>query len=557
LDDANAPGRRLRSSTAIIVLVLVMIVTQMAGFIYTQRLQNELYQLRFDTRELRIAQQALVDAEAGVKDYVATRDTGFLQSYFVAVSLLDSKRDGVLRNLDSVANQYEAERGRRPSYVAIERLHARWREAIRLTRDGNIDRARDMLTTGDARRMVVEVRAAMSRFLDEKGRVGALYEERINLATNIVMVLQVVGGALAVVGLFFGFRAIAAETRRRRTLMVEAVKAREQVEHLFSMTSKLQSASTYDDANEVLRATVNRLLPGISGSLYILNNSRDRLELSTSWNPVEGIEPPESVAPSDCWALKLGKTQVNSRDPGALRCAHIQHADAMTLEMPMVARGEINGMLCLLLREEMSERAIAEITTIATALSDAVSLALSNIQLREKLRNQALRDQLTGLYNRRYMEDMLDRLIHLAERNQRPMAVIMVDLDNFKRLNDQHGHAMGDTVLREAAAAIAASLRQSDIACRYGGEELIVLLPDCDMVDAAAKAEQLRQRIEALSQIHGMPISASFGVAATPESASAVSQLLAAADAALYDAKRHGRNRVELASRRPTALAAE
>ena len=179
-----------------------------------------------------------------------------------------------------------------------------------------------------------------------------------------------------------------------------------------------------------------------------------------------------------------------------------------------------------------------------------MSLALSNIALREKLRTQALRDPLTGLYNRRYMEDVLDRYANLAERNESTLSVVMFDLDHFKRLNDEHGHALGDAVLSEVAASVIGAIRPCDVACRYGGEEFVVLLPDCTLTEGVAKAEILRARIERLSENHGTRISASFGVATIPNTSSKVADVLADADAALYRAKGEGRNRVMSAAHR-------
>src|SRR5262249_50631515 len=148
------------------------------------------------------------------------------------------------------------------------------------------------------------------------------------------------------------------------------------------------------------------------------------------------------------------------------------------------------------------------------------------------------RDPLTGLYNRRYMEDTLERFVRLAEREHGELSVLMIDLDHFKRLNDQHGHAKGDAVLRDAASAIIHQLRESDVACRYGGEELLVLLPDCNMADAMQKAQRIRRSIEDLSEPNGAQVSASIGVAGVPATSSTAKEVLAAADAALYEAKR-------------------
>ena len=208
---------------------------------------------------------------------------------------------------------------------------------------------------------------------------------------------------------------------------------------------------------------------------------------------------PETISPADCWALKRGKPHLNQSDSGRLCCAH--HAAGETLlEIPMIARGEIVGLLQLFASGADAEARLEGVTNLGSALADGMSLALANMALREKLRNQALRDPLTGLYNRRYMEDSLQRFVRLAEREHREVSLVMVDLDHFKRLNDEHGHAFGDQVLRESALALVSALRETDIVCRYGGEELVVILPDCPLERAADKAEVLRLRIEALSE---------------------------------------------------------
>ncbi len=142
------------------------------------------------------------------------------------------------------------------------------------------------------------------------------------------------------------------------------------------------------------------------------------------------------------------------------------------------------------------------------------------------------------------MEDALERYINLAERSGTPTAVIMLDLDNFKALNDRLGHAKGDAVLRDVAAQLIGGLRPADVVCRYGGEELLVILPDCSLDDARLRAEALRVRIESLTDAHETPVSASFGVAAIPETSTSSLDVVPMADAALYAAKQQGRNRV-------------
>lgn len=333
------------------------------------------------------------------------------------------------------------------------------------------------------------------------------------------------------------------EMRRRTDTALQAQQSRTQISALFRMTDMLQSAVGHADANAVLRATASSLMHGFGGALYIFNNSGDRLELSTSWDWPDSFPLQDSITPSDCWAIKRGKLHLNLTEHHALCCDH-QQRDVATMEIPMIARGDLYGLL--IVAQRAGDGAPADfqaVTELANALADAMSLSLSNLVLRERLRTQALRDPLTGLYNRRYMEDAFERHADQASRTKSPLSLIMIDLDHFKRLNDEHGHAMGDVVLTEAASSILATVRPCDIACRYGGEELVILLPDCSLEGAVAKAELIRKGIEGLSERHGISISASFGVATIPESSKAETAL-ADADRALYRAKREGRNRV-------------
>lgn len=373
-------------------------------------------------------------------------------------------------------------------------------------------------------------------------------------AKLVLRTLSAAGVIVALVLVLSAAPGIARTLRERREEAERAHAERKQLDHLFRMTEMLQSASGYADANAVLGATIASLLKGYGAALYVFNNSRDRLELSGTWQwPLEETLRP-MLTPSQCWALKRGKWHVNGGDHSGLRCDH-HLGDIPVLEIPMTAHGEIQGMVQISTVRPDPDTALARIHPLAAAIADAMSLAVSNIALREKLRTQALRDPLTGLYNRRYMEDALSRFSNLAERGGTPLSIVMIDLDHFKKLNDEFGHAVGDAVLREAAAQIMGALRTSDVACRYGGEELIVILPECGLSEAVAKAELLRERIEALSATHDAPISASFGVAALPENARLTADLLGLADAALYQAKGAGRNRVVAAPlREPAAL---
>jgi diguanylate cyclase (GGDEF)-like protein len=353
---------------------------------------------------------------------------------------------------------------------------------------------------------------------------------------------------MMIASLVYSRQAIADFDKQARmfTMTKETTK---QVEELFAMTDMLQAAEDHDDAGAVLMATAQRLLPDFGGALYVFNNSRDRLDLAKSWNTSEDFHPAQVLLPGNCWALKRGKPHINDPRSQTLCCLH-HSGTASTVEVPMMARGSVYGLLVLATGAEDAFAVLMTHRRLARALADSMSLALSNIALREKLRTQSLRDPLTGLYNRRYMEDALERYISLAERTGSATSVVMIDLDNFKRLNDENGHAKGDAVLRDVAAQLIAALRPSDVVSRYGGEELMVILPNCGLDDALLKAEMLRTRVESLSEAHGVPISASLGVAVVPETSSNQADVVPMADAALYAAKQSGKNCVRAADRR-------
>jgi diguanylate cyclase (GGDEF)-like protein len=176
------------------------------------------------------------------------------------------------------------------------------------------------------------------------------------------------------------------------------------------------------------------------------------------------------------------------------------------------------------------------------------------LKLQEALRQQSTRDGLTGLFNRRYLEESLEREIHSAARADQPVGVIMFDLDHFKRFNDDFGHEAGDCVLRELAAFLAKTVRAGDIPCRFGGEEFVLILPGATLEGAQTRAERLRTEVKKLSVVYQGKslgtITISVGVSGAPFHGSSVKELIAAADGALYTAKKNGRDRVVLAKRR-------
>jgi len=215
----------------------------------------------------------------------------------------------------------------------------------------------------------------------------------------------------------------------------------------------------------------------------------------------------------------------------------------------MPAQGETLGVLHVQSqREENLDEAKRQ---LADTVVEQAGMALSNLKLREALREQSIRDPLTGLYNRRYMEEVLTQQLSRVTRQLHPLGIIMIDIDNFKLFNDTDGHAAGDAVLRELGRFLQSHIRGEDIACRYGGEEFTLIMPDASLEVAQQRAELLRQEAKQLrwrdaGPSHD-PITLSAGVAIYPQHGRTIETVLRAADTALYRAKQEGRDRVIVA----------
>ena len=218
--------------------------------------------------------------------------------------------------------------------------------------------------------------------------------------------------------------------------------------------------------------------------------------------------------------------------------------------MPMMAQGETLGILHLQSGSHQ-ERLSEPLQRLAVNVSEHIALALANLKLREILRSQAIRDPLTGLFNRRYMEESLERELHRAHRKHSTVGILALDIDRFKRFNDTFGHDAGDTLLRELGAFLQGHVRGEDIACRCGGEEFTLILPETSLEVARQRAEDIREGVKHLSVQHRhQPLGAitlSLGVASFPDHGETSEAVLRVADAALYRAKHAGRDRVQVA----------
>jgi diguanylate cyclase (GGDEF)-like protein len=337
------------------------------------------------------------------------------------------------------------------------------------------------------------------------------------------------------------------------------------IDVLGKMAHRLQSCDSEEEFADVVRRFASQVLPQVPGVLYLLNNSRNMLRAAAEWNSPSHHRP--DFRPPDCWALRRGHAHFVSGVDVEVVCHHVTESPDLSYRcFPMLAQGETLGLLYI---EEPPAADAERLAAARAAIADHwrieimvenIALALGNHRLREALRIQSIRDPLTGLFNRRYLEETLEIEFARASRAKTPLSIMMIDVDHFKRFNDNFGHDAGDAVLKSVAQVLNGGMRRGDITCRYGGEEFTIFAPGAALADGERRADALRQAVASMSLVHnGRPvgaITASFGVAAFPLHGATPAEVLQAADEALYRAKKAGRNRVEVAPQKESATVA-
>jgi diguanylate cyclase (GGDEF)-like protein len=326
----------------------------------------------------------------------------------------------------------------------------------------------------------------------------------------------------------------------------------QEVEHLRRLSELLLACSTPDEAYTVLGQLCSQLFREAEGAVLVIPASRDGIETVARWGGLVAAGR-DRFGLDECWALRRGRVYRVDHLGASPPCPHLgDPAPPAFLCVPLAAQGETLGLFTIAVRPGAPDEGLGEARArLAVTVAEQFALALANLRLRATLHGQSIRDPLTGLFNRRYMEATLERELSRAERETRPLAVVLLDIDRFKAFNDTFGHEAGDAVLAALGGLLRGVLRAGDVACRYGGEEFVLILLAASLADAQRRAEEIREAIRTLHVFHaGRPlgaISCSMGVAGFPEHGTAGSALLRAADAALYRAKREGRDQVVLA----------
>jgi len=350
---------------------------------------------------------------------------------------------------------------------------------------------------------------------------------------------------------------IAVTNRELKETVARLNIRRAETARLSEMVNFFQACRDLDEALGLAQSQWQSMFPGLSGTFFLMKASHNLLEKKISWGRAFDLEP--CHLPDECWALRRGKPHKTGGADGMASCRHLPSAEKSFRHicLPLSAHGEILGTLCLHIpetvegRHDTGDRRNGDREAFYTAVAESLALAISNLRLRETLRYQAIRDPLTGLFNRRYLLETLDRELHRAAVRDQHLTMAMLDMDHFKRFNDTYGHAAGDAVLSRFGIILREWKRGEDIVARYGGEEFAIVLLDMSADKAFERLDSLRKIIETTAiEYYGQllpPLTISGGISVYPLHAVNRDDLISIADAALYDAKRNGRNRISVA----------
>ncbi|HET7873510.1 MAG TPA: GGDEF domain-containing protein, partial [Terriglobales bacterium] len=317
---------------------------------------------------------------------------------------------------------------------------------------------------------------------------------------------------------------------------------------LNEIQADLQICSNADESYKVTAAYLQKVIRSSAGTVFAIDNARYQMTIGATWGGQQHL-PLRGYSTEDCCAVRGGRPHSHLEDTCGLVCRHFAgDGPKVYICFPLSALGETLSLL------HVSADSAAQFSPSRIALIQQIgeytALRLANLKLREKLQDQSIRDPLTGLYNRRFLETTLEQHLQRTGDSHAGTGIIMADIDGFKGFNDTFGHEAGDYVLKEVGALLRRSVRGQDIVCRYGGEEFLTVIPESSPESVCERAELMRTAISRLQLEHsGRPlgkVTASFGVSFSQDGSLTSEMLLRHADEALYIAKRSGCDCVRL-----------
>ncbi|MEB3209949.1 MAG: diguanylate cyclase, partial [Leptolyngbyaceae bacterium] len=351
----------------------------------------------------------------------------------------------------------------------------------------------------------------------------------------------------------YSIRDVTAINARREALTAEHqyLKQRHrEITLLDELNTRLQTCLRVDEVYAIAQTILSAFFPDCSGIIYSLDERSGMLDCVSGWNDGLLLSTP-IFKTCDCWALRLGKSYCfHDGHAQGISCHHLRSPSGSMSHMckPLTAQGITHGLLYW---GGFADGTLTpEVQSLIDTIAERIALAIANIKMRDQLEERSIRDQLTGVFNRRYLEEALEQLVHRANRQETSISIALLDIDHFKQFNDTYGHAAGDKVLREFSQLMSNQVRVCDLVCRYGGEEFVIVLPETSADIAQRRLSDLCSVIRQLRLQHAgkiLPsITASVGLVSLVPKEHTALELLNIADQALYKAKHEGRDRIVL-----------
>lgn len=526
--------------------------TVAASFIEVQKQQQAIEHTYEVIAQLEETSSSIKDVQVAQRGFVITGRDEYLSPYFFALPKIEAGLKALDRLL--AANPEQKQR----LVLLNSRANARLDRAahiIETYRDKGEAAAFALVREGTGNREMEEIRALVQDMVTYEHNTLV---ERRNM-TDTAMLLTLRAGVMgflicaSIIGLILWIvqREMTQRAQTQATLqstITEMETLSRESQLLNKLGDFLQSCQSLKEAFTTLSRHITPLLPDTSGALILLSDSEDSLQKVAEWGETQTSET--DFEPEECWGMRRGTAHYVTPEGTEPVCSHVQRVEAGgSLCIPMQALGETIGIFYV-----SSDNAATlgdRKRVIAHTLSEQTALAIANLRLQEKLRDQSIRDPLTQLYNRRYLQETLDREFSRSRRNKQPVSVLILDLDHFKKFNDTFGHDAGDSLLVHFAKLLSAHVRREDIVCRYGGEEFVLVMPTTDIENATARAnlicEATRKMKVNLDGKNIGQVTVSIGYGTFPNHGDLPEQVISAADAALYQAKQGGRDRAVLA----------
>lgn len=506
------------------------------------------------TAELQSVMSELRDIQASQRGFIITGNEAYLEPYHTALPILETSFQRLEMLIRSDSSQQERLK------ILREKVQIRMdlaEEIINVFRASGQNAAFEMVLQGTGKQEMDEIHHIDRLMVIEQKN---LLNKRRTDVKNSLHTMLLIGGA----GLVTCITIIFAAFWTMRKEMLRRAAARESMEKALATTRKIslenelmgqmsgyfQSCKTEAEAYDIISRSAAKIFLDTLGFISVFNTSRNRVETVLYWGR-PCCNKSQEFQPDECWALRRGQSHRIHGNGVEPLCPHItDRPPGGAICIPMLAHGETIGLFCIAADKEQTLDDHTRMT--ARAVSEQISLAIANIKLQDALLQKSIRDPMTHLFNRRYMEGALEQEVLRAERHKTPLSIVMLDIDHFKRFNDTYGHDAGDAVLIEFARLVADLAGKDNIACRYGGEEFLIIMPLHDAVKAAAWAENLceatrRMRVTLQGKMLEN-VTVSIGLVEFPFKGNTTPvQLVTRADTALYKAKQNGRDQVVVA----------